>query len=132
MAKPTKPVKKKKVIQGRPVIPIDWKRVEQLLMADCSGVQVAASMGISEDTLYLRVKKELGYESFTAYSLKFKEKGNSLLKSKQYESAITDKNISMQIWLGKQRLGQKDKSDITSGEKPIQAITQIEIIKVSK
>jgi len=32
------------------------------------------------------------------------------LKVKQFESAVKDKNISMLIWLGKQRLDQKDKS----------------------
>ena len=107
------PKKKGKLPPHRPPIPINWKKVEQLLMADCSGIQVAAHIGISEDTLYSRVKTELGYESFTAYSAKFKEKGDSLLKAKQFESAIIDKNISMQIWLGKQRLGQREKSEVT-------------------
>ena len=38
--------------------------------------------------------------------------GESLLLQKQFESAIEDKNISMLIWLGKQRLGQSDKSEV--------------------
>ena len=81
-------------------------------MAGCLGTEVAASIGISEDTLYRRVVKELKYESFTAYAVNFRQKGDSLLKAKQFESAIRDKNIPMQIWLGKQRLGQKDKTDL--------------------
>ncbi len=28
-------------------------------------------------------------------------------------------NVTMQIWLGKQLLGQKDKSDVTSGDQPL-------------
>ena len=109
--KSKKVIKKKPLKNGRPPIPIDWKKVEQLLMADCSGTEVAASLGISNDTLYLRVVNELGYDSFTTYSLKFKEKGNSILRAKQFEAAINDKNITMQVWLGKQRLGQKDKTE---------------------
>ena len=49
---------------------------------------------------------------FVAFSQQNKAKGDSLLKAKQFESAIKDKNIPMQIWLGKQRLGQKDKTDL--------------------
>ncbi len=48
-------------------------------------------MGFSE---YLRLKKA---------------KGNSLIKVKQFEMAVKDKDKAMLIWLGKQRLGQKDK-----------------------
>jgi len=90
-------------------IPIDWKQVENLLMAGCSGVEIAASLGIHEDTLYNRCIKDLGYNSFSAFSAIFRQKGDSLLKAKQFESAVKDKNITMQIWLGKQRLGQIDK-----------------------
>ena len=110
---PKKKGKLRKITRsGRPPLEINWKLVESLLQADCSGVQVAAHIGISEDTLYARVKKEKGM-IFSDYSLIFKERGDSLLKAKQFESAITDKNISMQIWLGKQRLGQREKSEVT-------------------
>ena len=108
----TKKFVKTKAKKNKPHIPIDWKQVENLLMAGCSGTEVAAALGIHPDTLYLRVVSELKYESFTAYSAEFKQKGDSLLKAKQFESAIKDKNIPMQIWLGKQRLGQKDKTDL--------------------
>lgn len=105
----TKKVVKKKA--GRAEITIDWKQVENLLMAGCSGAEIAASLGMHPETLYDRVVKEFKI-SFTDYSYKYKQKGDSLLKAKQFESAIKDKNIPMQIWLGKQRLGQKDKTDL--------------------
>jgi len=92
-------------------VKIDWKQVEDLLMADCSGVQIAARLGIHENTLYKRCKDDLKVE-FVAFSQQKKAKGDCLLKVKQYESAVKDKNIPMQIWLGKQRLGQKDKTDL--------------------
>jgi len=92
-------------------VKIDWKQVENLLMAGCSGVEIAASLAIHENTLYKRCKDDLKVE-FVAFSQQNKAKGDSLLKAKQFESAIKDKNIPMQIWLGKQRLGQKDKTDL--------------------
>ena len=53
-------------------VKIDWKQVENLLMAGCSGVEIAASLGIHENTLYKRCKDDLKYESFTAYAYKYK------------------------------------------------------------
>jgi len=131
-------MKTKKVVKnkgGRPETPIDWKQVENLLMAGCLGTEVAASIGISEDTLYRRVVKELKYESFTAYAVNFRQKGDSLLKAKQFESAIKDKNIPMQIWLGKNRLNQTDKNQTdltTKGEKLELLPPQINIITDDK
>lgn len=100
---------------GRPEIPIEWKVVESLLEAGCSGCEIASYLGIHHDTLYDRCLKEKDL-IFSEYSARFKEKGDSILRAKQYESAVKDKNIPMQIWLGKQRLSQRDKTetDITS------------------
>jgi len=129
--KTKKVVKKKAKKNGRPETPIDWKQVENLLMAGCLGTEVAASIGISEDTLYRRVVKELKYESFTAYAVNFRQKGDSLLKAKQFETAIKDKNVPMQIWLGKNRLNQTDKNQTdltTKGEKLELLPPQINII----
>jgi len=133
--KTKKVVKKKAKKNGRPETPIDWKQVENLLMAGRLGTEVAASIGISEDTLYRRVVKELKYESFTAYAVNFRQKGDSLLKAKQFESAIKDKNIPMQIWLGKNRLNQTDKNQTdltTKGEKLELLPPQINIITDDK
>ena len=43
-------------------VKIDWKQVENLLMAGCSGVEIAASLGIHENTLYKRCKNDLKVE----------------------------------------------------------------------
>lgn len=96
---------------GRKPIPIDWKTVDSLLEAGCSGIQVAGYLNINQETLYDAVVREKKM-SFTDYSVKNRAKGDSLLLAKQFESAIKDKNISMQIWLGKQRLNQADKREV--------------------
>ena len=119
---------------GRPRYVLDWAIVENLLQSDCSGTEIASYLGISNDTLYERTKEEKGV-SFSEFSLKFKQKGDSILKSKQFESAVVDKNITMQIWLGKQRLNQRDKQEVTGkdGKDLIPpTITEIEIIKTQK
>ena len=115
-------------------VKIDWKQVENLLMAGCSGVEIAASLGIHENTLYKRCKDDLKVE-FVAFSQQKKAKGDSLLKAKQFETAIKDKNVPMQIWLGKQRLNQTDKNQTdltTKGEKLELLPPQINIITDDK
>lgn len=96
---------------GRPPKPIDWIIVDQFLMAGCTGTEIAANFHIYPDTLYRRVQDEFGI-TFTDYAAQYDEKGKSLLRVKQFEKAL-EKDNSMLIWLGKQRLGQKDKTEVT-------------------
>ena len=85
-------MKTKKVVKnkaGRAEITIDWKQVENLLMAGCSGAEIAASLGMHPETLYDRVVKEFKI-SFTDYSYKYKpvkkiltiQEKNEIAKSK--------------------------------------------------
>lgn len=91
---------------GRPYITIDWKVVDSLLEAGCKGYGISAYIGIHHDTLYDRCVKEKGM-SFSDYSAKMRAKGDSMLEVAQFKNAMNG-NTSMQIWLGKQRLGQKE------------------------
>jgi hypothetical protein len=70
-------------------------------------VQVAARLGISFDTLSRAVKREHGAD-YAAYAAQKKEHGETLLHEQQFALAMKG-NLGMLIWLGKQRLGQKDK-----------------------
>lgn len=88
-------------------IKIDWTEVGRLLEAGCSGVEIAGYFGFSEETLYVRCEKELGM-LFTAYKQEKRARGDSLLRAKQFQSAIKG-NIPMQIFLGKNRLNQSDR-----------------------
>jgi hypothetical protein len=91
-------------------IEINWEYVAELLQAGCSGVQVAARIGVHENTLYLRCKSDLGVE-FVAFKAENRASGEALLLEKQFEVATKDRDKAMLIWLGKQRLDQKDKSE---------------------
>ena len=91
---------------SRPEKPIDWKRVDLLLMAGCLGTEIASNFDMHPDTLYKRIEQEYGM-GFTAYSSSKKQQGDSILRAKQYEKAL-EKDNTMLIWLGKNRLGQKE------------------------
>lgn len=89
---------------------IDWKLVDKLLEAGNDGVRIAANLGIHQNTLYDRCVKDCGC-GWTDYMAQKRSRGDSLLAAKQYEVAMKG-NVSMLIWLGKNRLSQKDKQDI--------------------
>lgn len=91
---------------GRPKSDIDWKRVDELLQADCSGAGIAATLGIAPCTLYDRCLTDKGI-SFSQYSQQMNIKGESLLKEVQYLKAMNGDNALL-IWLGKCRLKQTD------------------------
>lgn len=86
---------------------IDWEKIDQMLIAGCTGVQCAASIGVHPDTLYLRCRNEKNTD-FTAYLQEKRSHGDALLHAAQFAKAYKEKHPAMLIWLGKQRLGQKD------------------------
>lgn len=92
----------------RPVKPIDWNKVDHLLMAGCHGTEIAAHFDMHHETFYNRVSQEKGM-GFTAYCAEKRAKGDSLLRAKQFEKAVANSgDNTMLIWLGKQRLGQTE------------------------
>ena len=92
---------------GRTPAVIDWDTVGKLLEAGCSGESIATQFGVHRTTLYNRCKADLGL-TFSTLSQQKKMLGDNLLRAKQYQTAMSG-NVTMQIWLGKQRLGQTDK-----------------------
>lgn len=94
---------------SRPKANIDWKKVDNLLKAQCDGVGIAGILGIHPNTLYLAVESEFKI-SFSEYSAQKKSEGKELLRAKQFESAMSG-DKTMLVWLGKQYLEQRDKSD---------------------
>lgn len=95
---------------SRPEKPIDWKLVDQLLMADCKGTEIAPHFDMHVNTFYDKVAEHYKM-SFTEYSCLKRRQGDALLRAKQYEKALAKDN-TMMIWLGKNRLGQKENNII--------------------
>lgn len=92
---------------GRPKANINWEQVAKMLEAGCTAEGIAATIGIQRDTLYKRCEADNKCD-FSTFSQEKRAKGDELLRMKQFQTAMSG-NVSMQIWLGKQRLGQTDK-----------------------
>lgn len=95
---------------GRPKIEwneSDWKRFEGLCAIHCTAVEVRQVMGCSEETINRLCKEKFG-QTFEEYVKNNSVPGKISLRRKQWESAMAG-NTAMQIWLGKQWLGQRDK-----------------------
>src|SRR5271157_1105276 len=118
-----KPPKKSIAGPGAPQKQIDWDEVEKAIMEGCNGTQVAAFLGIHPDTLYLRCQNDHKVV-FSAYYQEKREKGNKLLHQAQYRTALKG-NPTMQIWLGKQRMKQRDHDDESAKVPPTDRLTDI-------
>jgi len=86
---------------ARPRIAIDPAQVEKLAQLHCTNEEMAFFFGCSADTLERR---------FAGIIAKGRSKGKMALRDYQWQAAKKG-NVTMQIWLGKQLLGQKDKLD---------------------
>lgn len=119
---------------GRPKIVIDWGKVDGYLKAQCNGVEIAGILGVSPDTLYDKCVED-NKSLFSDYSTQKKAQGKEFLRAKQYATAM-DGNVTMQIWLGKQYLEQRDKSELTgAGGKdliPPRTLTKDEAVELWK
>jgi len=91
----------------RPEKPINWEVVENLLISGCLGTEIAAQFDMHPNTFYEKVEKQYNL-SFTEYSSEKRCKGNALIRAKQFEKAVKKGDNTQLIWLGKNRLGQKE------------------------
>lgn len=89
---------------ARPRKQIDPDQVRELAAIQCSHAEMAAVLKCSPDTLQRR---------FAAVINEGRQAAFASLKRKQFEMAMGG-NITMLIWLGKQYLGQRDKSELST------------------
>ncbi len=82
--------------------------VQQIAVTQCPDEEIAAFLGISYST-YKRRKAE-SPELAEAVELG-RDCGKQTLRQVQWNAATVENNITMMIWLGKQYLGQSDKTD---------------------
>lgn len=90
--------------------PINWKEVETAMMAGSTQIRIAGHQGVEADTLRRRFEEEYG-ETYTVYEARLHRKGEALLEVAQIQKALNNESpgsTQMLIWLGKQKLGQRD------------------------
>src|SRR4051812_15620282 len=82
---------------ARPRKPIDGEQVERLARIQCTYEEIGAVVGCSPDTIKRR---------FAARVAKGREQGKTSLRRAQFKLAA--KSATMNIWLSKQFLGQRE------------------------
>lgn len=83
-----------------------------MLEAGCTAEGIAATLGIDDSTLWKACERD-NKVNFSEFSQQKRAKGDELLRMKQFQTAMSG-NVTMQIWLGKNRLGQSDKTETKS------------------
>lgn len=91
---------------GRPKIEIDVDQFEKLCNIQCTKEEIASWFGCSEDTIENFCKKEYK-DTFSAVFKRHSGKGKVSLRRNQFK--LSETNVTMAIFLGKQYLGQTDK-----------------------
>ena len=104
---------------GRPRIEIDWEQAAKMFESGAKVRGVAARIGCDEDTLAKRCREDLKTD-LSEFRQQKRAKGDQLLEETQFRLAVGYRdgngnwyapNPTLLIWLGKQRLGQADKSE---------------------
>lgn len=106
--------------KGRPAakLPSTEEAIFRLAEIDCTYAEIAAVLGITVQSLA---------KTYTQIIKAGREHGKQSLKRAQFKTALKG-NPQMLIWLGKQRLGQRDKVDNShSIVDPIKAMSQEEL-----
>ncbi len=112
---------------GRPKIEIDFSQFEKLCEICCTLREIAGWFRCSEDTIERRCLEHYG-EHFAEVFKQFSAPGKIALRHAQMQSAVGG-NVTAQIWLGKQILGQKDSPDNSTGNDDSEVITGLADLK---
>ena len=109
-----KPPEQEPNLGGRPPKFLDYELLQEACTIHCTGEECASLLDMSYETLDNKLIAE-GHGGFLEYFKKHSTNGKMSLRRRQWHKAIDDDNTTMQIWLGKQNLGQSDrtKSEIT-------------------
>lgn len=95
---------------GRPRTKIEKENFEKLCLMHCTLLEIAGFFDCSEDTIERWCVEKYGQTFAEVYKRK-SARGNISLRRSQFQSAESG-NVTMQIWLGKQWLGQKEYQEI--------------------
>ena len=98
--------------RGRPLTPINIEAVERGAQLGCNPDELAVLAGISRSAFYERMDAD---PDLVAAIERGRAQGRESLRRLQWQAANAG-NPAMLIWLGKQLLGQRDKTELTGAE----------------
>lgn len=90
----------------------DWEKLVNMIRIQCTQEEVCGIFGMDHKTLD-RIIKERGEGGFSHLYKKHQDEGKASLRRAQWKAA-QEGNATMLVWLGKQVLGQRDKSDVSA------------------
>ena len=99
---------------ARPLKKIDNEAIKKLAQLHCTFDEIAQFCDVSTKTLQRR---------YVHLIKNGREMGRISLRRAQFEKAIGG-NVVMQIWLGKQHLGQTDKMESTHYSEPLPLVIE--------
>lgn len=88
-----------------------WASVDYMCMIHCTGEEIAGVLGMDYDTLNKNCVEDKGCY-ISEYIKQHQNGGKMSLRRAQWKSAESG-NVTMQIWLGKQWLGQKEQQEVS-------------------
>ena len=98
---------------GRPRIVVDIEILKNLASIGCPDYEIASVLNISAKTLK---------RNYADIIEQFKENGKASLRKKMWDKAVKKDNTHMQIWLSKNYLGMKDRTQTESIVEPLPLI----------
>lgn len=102
-----------------------YASLEYMALIHCTQKEMAGVMHVDEDTLNRLIQER--YEcSFSEFYERYSANGNMSLRRSQFKSAENG-NVSMQIWLGKQWLNQREvvEAQIPQAESAVEQIAKM-------
>ena len=114
---------KKRQGAGRPKIYLDLEILKNLASIGCPDYEIAGVMGVSARTLQ---------RNYAEIIDQYKEKGKASLRKKMWDKAVKKDNTNMQIWLSKNYLGMKDRTQTETIQEPLPLIIDAKVEDVEQ
>ena len=100
---------------GRPKIIVDIEILKNLASIGCPDYEIASVLNVSARTLN---------RNYAEIIDQFREKGKASLRKKIWDKAVKKDNTMMQIWLSKNYLGMKDRTQTETITEPLPLIIE--------
>ena len=113
----------KKQGAGRPKIIVDIEILKNLASIGCPDYEIASVLNVSARTLN---------RNYAEIIDQFREKGKASLRKKMWDKAVKKDNTMMQIWLSKNYLGMKDRTQTETITEPLPLIIEAKAEEVKE